>query len=59
MNWSWSDVLRREKSLAPEGIQTTDCPALSLVTCLTQIKVHKSKVVAVSALGESRYITHS
>jgi hypothetical protein len=59
VNWNWSHVLRREKSLAPEGIQTTDCPALSLVTCLTHIKVHKGEV-AVSALGEWMYsITHS
>jgi len=34
---SWSDVLRREKSIAPEGIRNPDCPALSLVTRLTTV----------------------
>jgi hypothetical protein len=35
---SWSSVLRREKSLAPEGIRTADCPALSSVTRLTILR---------------------
>jgi hypothetical protein len=34
---SWSDVLRREKSFAPEGIRTADCPSQSFVTHLTTV----------------------